>query len=485
VVSRRVLEAVARAATLSEVAARSPRSIEDVIVVGAGVAGLAAAVALSDAGYKVTVLERRPFVGGRASSYEHPALHEVIDCQHVLLGCCTNLIDLFERVGASDAIRWYETVTFLEPGGRRSDITPSWLPAPLHASGSFLRARMLDTADKLAIARGMAEFIRGMPLDDSESVASWLKRSGQTDGAIRHFWEPVLVVTLNDSFENCSLRYAAKVFRELFLKTSTGSRLGIPKIPLGDLYGIAARHVVEKGSIVHARVSVEELTPLIDGRWAVKAEGQSFTADAVVLATSVDQAQRLLTNLPAVRGSVELGRSLGRYVLSPYITAHLWFERAFTDLHHAALLDTTYQWMFHKSRIRNWAAEKGSYVELVIGGSRELLKAPRAELVTLALDDLSRFFPDVHGMRLVKSGVLKEARATFSVIPGMDRDRPKAQSPWPGLFLAGDWTATDWPSTMEGAARSGYLAAEAVVGASGGIVCPDLRATGLMRVLGR
>jgi zeta-carotene desaturase len=455
--------------------------VEHVVVVGAGVAGLAAATALTDAGYRVTVLERRPFVGGRASSYEHPALQEVIDCQHVLLGCCTNLIDLFERVGASDAIRWYETVTFLGPGGRRSEITPSWLPAPLHTSGSFLRTGMLDARDKLAIARGMAEFVRGLPTDDSESVAHWLKRSGQTERAIRHFWEPVLVVTLNDSFENCSLWYAAKVFRELFLKTREGSRLGIPKIPLGELYGIAARHLVEKGSSVCERASVERMTPLADGGWSLEAGEQTIDVDAVVLATSVDQAQRLLAQLPAVRGSVELGKSLGRYVLSPYITAHLWFEHSFTELHHAALLDVTYQWMFHKSRVRNWPVEKGSYVELVIGGSRALLKTARAELITLALDDLSRFFPDVRGMRLVKSCILKEARATFSVVPGMDRDRPGARSPWSGLYFAGDWTATGWPSTMEGAARSGYLAAEAVSGE--GFLRADLRATGLMRVL--
>ena len=206
------------------------RSIENIVVVGAGVAGLAAATALSDTGqYNVTVLDRKPFIGGRASSYEHPALHEIVDCQHVLLGCCTNLIDLLERVGASDAIRWYETISFLEPGGRLSEITSSSLPAPLHTSASFLRAKMLDTRDKLAIARGMAEFLHGMPADDSESVANWLARSDQTERAIRHFWEPTLIVTLNDTMANCSLRYAAKVFRELFLKTSTGSRLGIPE----------------------------------------------------------------------------------------------------------------------------------------------------------------------------------------------------------------------------------------------------------------
>ena len=183
----------------------------------------------------------------------------------------------------------------------------------------------------------------------------------------------------------------------------------------------------------------------------------------------------------------KLAAGLESFTTSPYITTHLWFDEAFTDLHHAALLDTKYQWMFHKSRIRNWPAERGSYVELVIGGSRKLLPAGRAELVQIALDELAVFFPDVRKVKLVKSGVLKEARATFSVTPGLDKDRPGAQSPWPGIVLAGDWTATDWPSTMESAARSGYLAAEAVAAALGKPITalqPELSPTGLMKIFG-
>lgn len=486
-VSRGLLEARREKTCLREVFGNT-RPIEDVIVVGAGVAGLSAATALSDSGYHVTVLDRKPFVGGRASSYEHPALHEVVDCQHVLLGCCTNLVNLLERVHASECIRWYNTISFLEPGGRLSDIMPSSLPAPLHASASFLRAKMLDGRDKLAIARGMAHFLHGMPADDSESVASWLARSGQTERAVRHFWEPTLIVTLNDTMANCSLRYAAKVFRELFLKTSSGSRLGIPRIPLGELYGHAAAHLVEKGSAVHERLSVDGMVRLDDGRWSVVSAAKSFEADAVVLAVSVDQMQGLLPKLPSTVESGLLGSRLEQFVTSPYITTHLWFEEPFTDLHHAALLDVKYQWLFHKSKIRDWPEERGSYIELVIGGSRELLPVGRAELVQLALDELAMFFPASRKARLVKSGVLKEARATFSVMPRMDANRPGQTSPWPGVFLAGDWTATDWPSTMEGAARSGYLAAEALTVSTANaqrFLCDDLAPTGLMRFFPR
>ena len=410
------------------------KDIEEVVVVGAGVAGLAAASALSAHGYKVAVLERKPFLGGRAYSFEHPALHEVVDCQHVLLGCCTNLVDLLKRNNSSDAIRWYETITFLEQGGRRSDITPSGLPAPLHTSSSFLKAKMLDVRDKLGIARGMTEFLHGIPANDAESVASWMRRSGQTERAIKHFWEPVLVVTLNDSFENCSLRYAAKVFRELFLKTVEGSLLGIPTIPLSELYGQVAQAVCRNGGTVEDRVSVSGIERTEEGRWCVRDGTREWRADAVVLAVSVDQMQRLL---PALPRNVGLLTKVERFMTSPYITTHLWFKEAFTDLHHAALLDSTYQWLFHKSKIRSWPDAQGSYVEMVIGGSRTLLPASREELVKLALDELAGFFPAMQANRLAKSGVLKEARATFSVTPGLDAYRPGATTEWPGMFLAG------------------------------------------------
>ena len=232
-------------------------------------------------------------------------------------------------------------------------------------------------------------------------------------------------------------------------------------------------------------MTVDALKQSNDGRWTVTAGKQSWNANAVVLALSIDQMQAFQGRLPEDDVSTLLASRLEAFTTSPYITTHLWFDQPFTDLHHAALLDTRHQWMFHKSRIRSWPEERGSYVELVIGGSRDLLPAGRAELIQLAMDELTIFFPDARKVKLVKSGVLKEARATFSVTPGLDNDRPGALSPWPGIVLAGDWTATDWPSTMESAARSGYLAAEAVAAAAGSPItalCPELTATGLMKL---
>jgi squalene-associated FAD-dependent desaturase len=458
-----------------------------VTVIGAGVSGLAAGCALAGAGYDVTLLERRPYVGGRASSYEHPALHEVVDSQHVLLGCCTNLIHLLESSGAADKIRWYDELVFLEPGGRRSSFHPNGLPAPLHFSDAFLRAPMLGFADKAAIARGMSGFLSAADQDDEVSLEQWLKRTKQTPLAIRHFWEPVVLCTLNDSFANCSLRISGKVFRELFLKSPLGARLGIPTVPLSDLYSAAARTFESLGGKVCFRSGVEAIAPSEGGCWKMQTAAGELTTDAVVLALPFEQTQRLVTGLPRSATADVFDAGLGHFVHAPYTTVHLWFDRQITDLHHAALLDTTIQWIFHKSRIRDYPEERGSYVELVIAASAAQLKMERSEILDGAMAELASFFPEVKRATLVKSGILKEARATFSVLPGLDKFRPFPHSPWPGLYLAGDWTATGWPSTMESAARSGYLAAEELgfdMGIPAKCFQPDVAASGIMKLFG-
>jgi squalene-associated FAD-dependent desaturase len=467
------------------------REVCDVIVAGAGAAGLAAAAALAGAGKSVTVLERKPYVGGRACSYEHPALHEVVDSQHVLLGCCTNLIELCEQSGSADKIRWYDKQTFLEPGGRSSTISASALPAPFHFAPSFMAMSMLGWKDKLGMARGLMEFLRGYPAEDDESVEQWLKRTRQTELSIRHFWNPILMATLNDRVAHCSTRYAGKVFHELFIKSSTGGRLGIPTVPLSEFYMAAARLIEARGGTVQLRASVEAITQEQGGRWRVNIADTSYTADSIILALPFEQIQKLL---PAVRLNEQYSRlalntrdelelKMARQVHSPFTSILLWFDREITDLDHAWLLDTTIEWFFHKSRIRRHAPEKGSYVELVIAGSRAQLSMTRHEILSGALNELELFFPEAKRAKLVKSGVLKEARATFSVVPGLDQFRPPQATEWPGLYLAGDWTATEWPSTMEGAVRSGRLAAGAVMGDDGRFMAEETRASGLMRWL--
>jgi squalene-associated FAD-dependent desaturase len=469
----------------------SGREHIDVIVVGAGAAGLAAAAALAGAGKSVTVLERKPYVGGRACSYEHPALHEVVDSQHVLLGCCTNLIELCNQSGSADKIRWYDKQTFLEPGGRSSTISASRLPAPFHFAPSFLAMSMLGWKDKLGMARGLMEFFRGYPAEDNESVERWLKRTRQTELSIRHFWNPILTATLNDHAAHCSTRYAGKVFHELFIKSSTGGRLGIPTVPLSEFYMAAAGLIESLGGTVQLRASVEAITQQQDGCWRVNIADTSYTADSIILALPFEQTQKLLPAIrlneqysgPAPSTKDELELKMARQVHSPFTSVLLWFDREITDLDHGWLLDTTIEWFFHKSRIRRYAPEKGSYVELVIAGSRAQLSMTREEILSGALNELQLFFPEAKRAKLVKSGILKEARATFSVVPGLDQFRPTQATECPGLYLAGDWTATEWPSTMEGAVRSGRLAAGAVMGDEGRFMAAETPASGLMRWL--
>ena len=465
-----------------------PPERADVVVVGAGVAGLACAVALAEAGAAVALLERRPFVGGRAYSYLHPALEETVDSQHVVLGCCTNFLDLVNKAGAGESIRWYDELCFLEPraGGeaRRSWIRPGAPPAPMHSAASFLRAPMLSVGDKVAIASGLARFLRGYPEDDSESFAAWLKRTGQTERAIRHFWEPVIVGALNDSFERCSVKYAGKVFYESFLRSPEGGRLGIPAAPLSEFFEPVLELARAKGVSMHAGASVSGIQPL-SGGWQVVSGAQQIQADAVVLATNLRDAQQLMDGVAKSCGqTAETIPEIDRFTVSPITTVHLWFDREVTELDHAVLLDTRIQWMFHKSRIRRWECE-GSYMELVISASWPELEMGREEILRPAIEEATQFFPRIREVRLLKTGVLKEARATFSVAPGMDQFRPPQKSPFPGLYVAGDWTASDWPSTMEGAVRSGRLAAGELMGDRQRFMAAELPASGLMRWISR
>ena len=457
---------------------------QDVVIVGGGVAGLSAAAALAGAGAKVTLLERRPYIGGRAYSYDHPALEETIDSQHVVLGCCTNILDLCQQAGMADTIRWYDELTFLEPSGRRTLLRSSSLPAPAHQAISFLCAPMLSLRDKAAIATGLARFLRGYPADDTESFANWLKRTGQTDRAIRHFWEPVVVGALNDGFDRCSVKYAGKVFHESFLRSPQAGRLGIPAAPLSEFFAPIADFAQRQGVTVKLKSGVDRIEQVPGGHWHVYAADEIHSAEAVILASDFKQTRNLLATLPSP--ATDAARQLEvfeHFIPAPITTVHLWYDRDVTGLDHAVLLDTRIQWVFVKSRIRRWPVERGCYLELVISASWPELEMGREAILASALQEFEAFFPAARQAKLLKTSVLKEARATFSVIPGLDRYRPQQTTPWPGLYIAGDWTATEWPSTMEGAVRSGRLAAGALAGDANRFMAGEAPATGLMRFL--
>jgi len=463
----------------------------DVVVVGAGVAGLAAAVALAGDGASVTLLERRGFVGGRAYSYPHPALDETIDSQHVVLGCYANFMELIEQAGAAWFIRWYDELCFLEPSPtgtpRRSWIRPGRLPAPWHQAISFWSAPMLGLRDKAAIATGLARFLRGYPASDQESFAAWLRRTGQTGQAIRHFWEPIVTSALNDRFENCSVKYAGKIFHESFLRSPQAGRLGIPTKPMSEFLEPVVKLARRLGVDLRLNSAVDAIARAPDGRWKVRTGNAELETGAVVLAGDLRHTQRLLNTLagPDAPPATYQPFEFDRFVSAPITTIHLWYDREVSDLDHAVLLDTRIQWLFAKSRIRGWKAERGGYLELVVSASWPEISISREEILASALREIEIFLPGVRQARLLKSAVLKEPRATFSVTPGLDAFRPPQTTEYPRLYVAGDWTATEWPSTMEGAVRSGRLVAGEVAGDRTLFLAPETPATGLMRLLSR
>ncbi len=464
----------------------NPSKSPTVAIVGGGLAGLSAGCALAESGLRVTLFERRPYLGGRASSYEHPGTGEIVDnCQHVLLGCCTNLINFYERTGVKEKIGWYDRLMFVEPGGRVSVIRPSAVPAPLHTAPSFLLARCLKMADKLGIARAMLALLPSTPADNGQPFLEWLRRRGQTDRAIERFWKTVLVSALNEDLDRVSVSYAAQVFRESFLKSAEAGRMGIPRVPLTDLYNAAGDYIGARGGQVQLRCRVQSFACEASSV-ELLTDGQRQGFDFALLAVPFDVLDRLL---PSSAEAEPLRRCARQFDSSPITGIHLWFDREINDLDHAVLLDRTIQWMFHKSRLLERAQGQGSYVELVVSSSKSLVEKSRAEIIELALRELGEFFPQVQQAKLLKATVIKEVNATYSPKPGIDSYRPSNVTPWPRVFLAGDWTATGWPATMEGAVRSGYSAGENVARAAGqsqpSFVVPDLPPGGLMRWLGK
>ena len=419
-----------------------------VLIAGGGLAGLSAAAALGGAGFDVDLFEARPFLGGRATSYAVPGPNgdstETIDnCQHLLLRCCVNLLDFYQRLGVRDRIRFYREIYFLEPGGRLSVLRRGRLPAPFHFTGSFLRMRCLGRADKLAIARALLairrEHARRTDLDRI-SMLDWLLQKRQTPRAIDRFWRQILVSAVNEDLDRMAAVHGFQVFWLGFLARADSYELGIPSVPLAELYSAGAWQRLASVRI-HLRSPVER----IDGSGFMIA-GERRAADHYICALPFERLQAVGLPAPA-------------FDHSPITGVHLWFDREVTTLPHATLLGRTMQWMFNKDR--------GRYLQLVVSASRDLTDVSRNEIVDIALGDLRLYFPRVHEANLVKAHVVKEQRATFSAAPGTESLRPAAQSGPPNVILAGDWTRSGWPATMEGAVRSGYLAAEAVAQKAG------------------
>jgi zeta-carotene desaturase len=424
------------------------------IVIGGGLAGLATAAALGDAGFQVDLFEARGFLGGRATSYPLPGdSSEIIDnCQHLILRCCVNILDFYKRLDVADRIHFHKKFYFIEPGGQTSVLSAGKLPAPFHFAGSFRKLACLGIGDKLSIARGLmalrSEHGRRQDLDRI-TMLDWLHEKRQTERAIRRFWGQVLVSAVNEELDRMAASHGFHVFWLGFLAASNSYQMGIPAVPLGELYAPEAWKRMNHVRF-HQRTPVDQVVVGEGAVQAVEAAGKRHAADYYISAVPFER-------LPAL--APDLGFDITGFEHSPITGIHLWFDRSVTQLPHATLLDRTIQWMFNKSG--------GRYLQLVVSASRSLVDMSRTDVIALALKELAEFFPRVSEAKIEKAHVVKEVRATFSAKPGLEQLRPESPTKIPNLFLAGDWTRSGWPATMEGAVRSGYLAAEAVTSAAG------------------
>jgi len=462
-----------------------------VIVIGGGLAGLSSAVALADAGFRVRLLEQKPFLGGRASSYALPTGEVVDNCQHVTLGCCANLEDFYRRIGAAGKITWYDRLVFVDREGRRSTMEASPLPAPLHLTPSLLLFSSLSWHDRRSIADGMLAIIRrgGKNLHGDamgKSMLDWLHLHHQSPAAIARFWGVVLVSALNEELAQIDARYGLDVFWKAFIANRRGYLLGIPNVPLSKLYEGCGPEIDSRGGEVALRTTVRGLC-VMDGRVAaVETDNQpGQTADYYVLAVPHQAVPELL---PAeVLDREPIFGNLQRLRLSPITSVHFWFDRDVMAEPFLALMDRTAQWIFNKSRLCGGTGPRmgeGRYLQLVISASYDLVSRSRKEILDLCLQELHEVLPEAREANLANATVIKETAATFSPEVGSGRWRPLQRTPISNLFLAGDWTATGWPATMEGAVRSGYLAAEAVLAAAGEprkFLQPDLAVEGLTK----
>ncbi|MBM3262665.1 MAG: FAD-dependent oxidoreductase [candidate division Zixibacteria bacterium] len=465
-----------------------------VIVIGGGLAGLSGAIALAEAGLRVTVYERRATPGGRASSFVHPASGAYVDnCQHVLLRCCTNLIDFYEKLGVRSGIVFKTDIPFIDERNRVSVLYPTRLPAPLHLFPALLRLKTLGWTDKLSIGRIMLSMMRGYGQSIRQdalcfvpiSIRAYLDTRHATPRSIDAFWRPFLISALNDDLDDIDADYAIATVVKAFLLNRRGYEVGLPAMPLGDLYAPAAARLERLGGRLTLDTAVSEITLNGDRIASVTLNGgETQTADFYLSAVPFDVLIKWLPD-ETIERHPYFSRLRGLDV-SPITAVHIWFDRPVTDLEYAVVLGRTVQWVFNQS-IRG-TESSGSYLGLVVSASDGWMKQPQADIVREALDDLRAIFPAAREARVLKTVVVKEGRATFAPKPGCDTLRPGPESPLEGLFVAGDWTRTGWPATMESAVRSGYLSAETILASAGTpqhILRPDLPVDGAMRWIGR
>jgi squalene-associated FAD-dependent desaturase len=436
-------------------------------VIGGGLAGLAAACALLDRGVGVTLLERRPFLGGRAFSFSDPETGQEVDNgQHVFLGCCTAYIGLLERLGVLGRVALQERVRVpvRDRGGRTGILAGvPWLPSPLHLLPSFLAYPHLGLREMLGVL-GALRRIRRMDREEHrdalerQTFRHWLEAHGQSPRAIQRFWDIFALPTLNDAAEAVSAYMGFMVFQDGLMGGRHSANIGYSRVGLTALVSEAARAYIEgRGGKLLLERPATALSVEGDHVVAVEASGgQRIAGDFFVSAVPWDTLPRLL---PPQWASHPFFAPAMRLEAAPIVGLHLWYDRPVMEEEFVAFLDSPIQWVFNKSRIQG-RREPGQYLCISLSGAWEYAPLSKEELQRRFTQEMARVFPKAAEARLERFIVVKQLAATFRSTPGAQACRPPQRTPLRNLFLAGDWTQTGWPSTMESAVRSGLLAAQ-------------------------
>ena len=449
-------------------AAGQDRSGRHVVVVGGGLAGITAAIALREAGTRVTLLESRPRLGGATCSFTRGGL--VVDNgQHVFLGCCTAYRELIARLGMTGSVSLQDRfdVAVLGPHGQ-ARLRRTRLPGPLHMGQALVTYPLLSPAERLRVTRAalaMRFLDPSRPGLDAQRLGDWLAARGQSERARRVLWDLFTVSALNVAGDDANLSLAATVVRTALLGARDAADIGTPAVPLGDLHGQAAARLLDQlGASVRLGAKVTSVRPRPGGGFQVQLADRGVSdaplsadiaADGVVLAVPPEAAARLLPEGAAAPGpGPERWRELGA---SPIVNVHVLYDRRVTRLPFAAAVDSPVQWVFDRTGPSGLAA--GQYLAVSVSAADDIVDTPAAQLREQFVPALEEIFPAARDARITDFFVTRERRATFRQEPGCGEKRPGATTRLAGLVLAGAWTNTGWPDTMEGAVRSGLSAA--------------------------
>jgi squalene-associated FAD-dependent desaturase len=436
------------------------------VVVGGGLAGISSAIHLADAGFEVSLYERRPYLGGRVFSFTDSETGEVLDNgQHVFMKCCTEYLALLEKLGVMHKVHVQRRldVPVLRHNRRASGrIYRVDLPPPLHLLPSLFRYRWLSPRDKQRAARVVWEMLRypkeGRQKLDDQTFAGWLRERGQSDTSIKALWNLICLPTLNLDAERASAGMAMMVYQQGFLQARDGADIGWSKVGLSRLLDDeAVGYLHERGARVCVGTTVRKVIER-EGRTTGVELGGGETVEADVVVVAVPH-NRLPLVLPERVAQSDAVRAAGHLALSPIVSIHLWYDRPVTDLTFGAVLDSEVQWFFNRTAMEGKSGS-GQHIALTLSGADRWVDAPKETLKEVFRSRLRQVLPGTRSARLEKFVAVREAEATFAATPGSWAKRPSAETELPGLFLAGAYTDTGWPATMEGAVRSGRRAVD-------------------------